>query len=166
MRESITSFEVDGVINAANETLLGGGGVDRAIHNAAGPNLIRECAFHNGCKTGEAVMTKGYDLPAKLHTVGPILNESGQENTKALRQCYESCLQLCDQYDLRSLAVPCVACGFYGFPVHKSAVVVKTTIQDYIDKTYPTVKDIILAVPQHQEWMAYLSAFQETALSS
>lgn len=166
VRESVTQFEADGVINAANESLLSGGGIDKAIHEGAGPNLIKECAFLNGCKTGEAVITKGYDLPAKyvLHTVGPILKAPGQEDNKVLHRCYQSCLELCDQYDLKSIAIPCVACGFYGYPLNKSANLIKNLLQDYVDRGYPTVKNAIFSLPREEEWNAYYSIFAGASL--
>lgn len=161
VRESVTHFETDAVINAANETLLGGGGVDGAIHQGAGPTLLKDCAFLKGCKTGDAVITKGYDLPAKyvLHTVGPILQGPGLEDTASLRKCYESCLTLCDQYHLTSLAIPCIACGVYGYPLDKSAHLVKKILQEYVDKGSPIVRHVILSVLGDREWSAYFPIF-------
>ncbi len=159
---SVVHFETDGVINAANESLLGGGGVDRVIHDGAGPNLLRECAFIGGCKTGEAVITKGYELPAKyvLHTVGPEGDSGDQE---ALKKCYEACFKLCDEYYLKTLAAPCVGCGIYGFPLLTSAQVVKAVIQTYLDKGDPTLEVIILALFTEEEWKAYMSVFNRVS---
>jgi O-acetyl-ADP-ribose deacetylase (regulator of RNase III) len=162
VREPINRFEADAVINAANETLLGGGGADQEIHEGAGPNLVKECAYHNGCEVGEAVITKGYDLPAKyvLHTVGPLLLEDGQGDKPALASCYKNCLNLCDRYKLESVVAPCVACGFYAFPLNDAAAVVKRTLKEYLVNGGSTVKTVILSVPKDKEWAAYQKIFQ------
>lgn len=176
VREPINQFETDAVINAANETLLGGGGADQEIHEGAGPNLVKECAYLDGCEVGESVITKGYDLPAKyvLHTVGPLLLESGKGNEKALTNCYANSLALCDKYGLESVVAPCVACGFYAYPLEDAAAVVKKTLQDYLEKGQDdfeegqgylelggsTVKTVILSVPKETEWTAYKKVFQ------
>ncbi|MDP1834360.1 MAG: macro domain-containing protein [Chlamydiales bacterium] len=130
---AVERLEIDAIVNAANETLLGGGGVDQAIHQAAGEMLVKECAhIKGGCEVGEAKMTKGYDLPANyvLHTVGPILIDNSTPDDEALKKCYESCIELCKQYDLKSVAFPCISCGFYGFPVERSAEVVAKYIKE------------------------------------
>lgn len=162
VREPINQFETDAVINAANETLLGGGGADQEIHEGAGPNLVKECAYLNGCDVGEAVITKGYDLPAKyvLHTVGPLLLESGMGDEAALTDCYANSLALCDKYGLESVVAPCVACGFYAYPLDDAAAVVKKTLQDYLELGGSTVKTVILSVPKETEWTAYKKVFQ------
>ena len=162
VRQPINQFETDAVINAANETLLGGGGADQEIHEGAGPNLVKECAYLNGCEVGEAVITKGYDLPAKyvLHTVGPLLLESGAGDELALASCYENCLNLCDKYELESVVAPCVACGFYAFPLEDAAKVVKRTIEGYLENGGSNVKTVILSVPKETEWTAYKKVFQ------
>ena len=165
VKESVVNFEVDAVINAANETLLGGGGVDAAIHDAAGPNLLKECAFFGGCKTGEAVITKGYDLPAKyvLHTVGPRHYPGEKVDQDTLKGCYEACFNLCDEYHLKTIAAPCIGCGVYGFPVATSAQLVKDAIQIYLDKGNPTIETIILALFNEKEWNAYISVFDPSS---
>eukprot|EP01028_Stygiella_incarcerata_P006831 TRINITY_DN27800_c0_g1_i2.p1 TRINITY_DN27800_c0_g1~~TRINITY_DN27800_c0_g1_i2.p1 ORF type:complete len:244 (+),score=46.00 TRINITY_DN27800_c0_g1_i2:132-863(+) len=131
--ESVTNFEVDAIINAANESLLGGGGVDKAIHDASGPLLVKECAFLNGCEVGDAVITKGYDLPAcyVLHTVGPLLMDDGIPDRSSLVKCYQSCFDLCEVHKLYSIAACCISCGFYGFPVRESATLVKNFLKRY-----------------------------------
>jgi len=162
-KDPVNRFEVDGVINAANETLLGGGGVDQEIHDGAGPNLVKECAFLDGCAVGEAVITKGYDLPGKyvLHTVGPLLKETGAGDTEALESCYNSCLDLCDKYRLRSVVAPCVACGFYAFPLAESAKVVRKVLQDYVDSGRSVLKTVVLSVPRNIESQTYLNEFSQ-----
>jgi O-acetyl-ADP-ribose deacetylase (regulator of RNase III) len=119
----ITQLKVDAIVNAANESLLGGGGVDYAIHQAAGPALVKECATLGGCEVGEAKMTKSYRLPCKfvLHTVGPLLHEDGTTKPNELARCYQSCLRLCEQHGLQSIAFCCISCGFYGFPNAEAA---------------------------------------------
>jgi len=158
-RDPINQYEVDAVINPANETLLGGGGADKEIHDGAGPNLVKECAYLHGCEVGEAKITKGYDLPAKyvIHTVGPLLNENGSPNIEALETCYRSCFALCDKYHLKSIAAPCVACGFYAFPVEVSAQIVRSVIQEICGHT--SVEKIVLSVPKDNEWQAYYKVF-------
>ena len=164
IKESVTHFECDAVVNAANESLLGGGGVDHAIHQGAGPNLVKECAFLNGCEVGEAKITKGYDLAAKyvLHTVAPILSKSGTPDEVALESCYQSCFKLCDQYQLRSIAIPCIGCGFYGFPLDKSAAVVKKVLQEYVDSAegLPSIKTVVLSVFTDEQFETYRRAFK------
>lgn len=162
VREPVDRFEADAVINAANEVLLGGGGVDGRLHTGAGPNLVKECALHDGCEIGEAVITKGYDLPEKyvLHTVAPLLKSNGKGDSEALKACYDSCLSLCDEFRLKSVVVPCVGCGFYAFPLDESARVVKEVLQNYVDRGLSNVDTVILSLRKPTEVKAYLEAFK------
>src|SRR5713101_3651085 len=130
----ITKLKVDAIVNAANETLLGGGGVDGAIHRAAGPELLKECRQLNGCETGEAKITKGYKLPAKwlIHTVGPVWRGGKHKEEELLASCYRNSLTLATQHAIRTIAFPSISTGAYRFPIDRACRIALTEIGRFL----------------------------------
>ncbi|XP_077913033.1 ADP-ribose glycohydrolase MACROD2 isoform X3 [Halichoerus grypus] len=163
-RGDITLLEVDAIVNAANASLLGGGGVDGCIHRAAGPCLLAECRNLNGCETGHAKITCGYDLPAKyvIHTVGPIarghINGSHKED---LANCYKSSLKLMKENNIRSVAFPCISTGIYGFPNEPASVIALSTIKEWLAKNHHEVDRIIFCVFLEVDFKIYKKKMSE-----
>ncbi|XP_018409766.1 PREDICTED: O-acetyl-ADP-ribose deacetylase MACROD2 [Nanorana parkeri] len=145
----ITQLEVDAIVNAANSSLLGGGGVDGCIHRASGPNLMAECRSLGGCPTGQAKITCGYQLPAKyvIHTVGPIARGQLNDNHKKdLESCYKSSLALAKEYKIRSIAFPCISTGIYGFPNEPAANIALNTTKEWLMENQDEIDRIIFCV--------------------
>jgi O-acetyl-ADP-ribose deacetylase (regulator of RNase III) len=155
----ITNQAVDAIVNAANESLRGGGGVDGAIHRAAGPELLEECARLGGCPTGAARITLGYRLPARhvIHTVGPIWQGGDRGESEQLARCYRSVFALVEKHGLRSVAFPSISTGIYGYPVGQAAPLAVREIKDFLGRN-TTVERVVVVCFQREVYEAYRDA--------
>ena len=134
VRGDITTLDVDAIVNAANSTLLGGGGVDGAIHRAAGPELLAECRTLGGCQPGEAKLTRGYRLPARfvIHTVGPVWTGGNRGEPQTLANCYRNSLQLAVENRIKTIAFPAISCGAYRYPIRQASRIALETTKDFL----------------------------------
>jgi len=161
----ITKLSVDAIVNAANSSLLGGGGVDGAIHRAAGKDLEFECRMHGGCKTGEAKLTKGYNLPAGhiIHTVGPVWNNGLGEPDMLLENCYRNSMRIADEQGFENLAFPCISTGIYKFPKDRAAAIAVRTVSDCMT-TSVNPKNVIFCCFLKEDANIYSNEFQSLGI--
>jgi O-acetyl-ADP-ribose deacetylase len=147
----ITRQAVDAIVNAANTTLLGGGGVDGAIHSVAGPELLEECRTLGGCATGQAKITKGYRLPAKwvIHTVGPVWRDGQHGEDELLASCYRSCFVLAEQHRVRTIAFPSISTGAYGFPMDRAARIAVRETQQFLERNTSVERVLLVCFGKH-----------------
>lgn len=157
----ITTLEVDGIVNAANKSLLGGGGVDGAIHRAAGPELLEETKQLGGAETGEAKITKGYNLLAKhvIHTVGPVYKEGSQNEKSLLAACYKNALALAEEYQLKTIAFPAISTGVYGYPLDEATEIAIRTVEEKLPDL-KHVKEIIFVTFDEPTFLVYEKTLQ------
>jgi O-acetyl-ADP-ribose deacetylase (regulator of RNase III) len=166
VQADITTLHVDAIVNAANSSLLGGGGVDGAIHRAAGPELLAECRTLGGCRTGEAKMTRGYRLPARyvIHTVGPIWQGGQQHEEELLANCYRNALALAQQHGIKSIAFPSISTGVYGFPLQRACRIALGAMMDFLDQDQ-AVERIIAVCYSRSDYDQYVAAQRELEMS-
>jgi O-acetyl-ADP-ribose deacetylase (regulator of RNase III) len=162
LQGDITEQDTEAIVNAANRTLLGGGGVDGAIHRAAGPQLLGECRTLGGCETGDAKITKGYRLRAKhvIHTVGPIYHATGKEAPELLASCYRRSLEVASQNKLKSIAFPSISTGAYGYPLDEAAPIALKTVMDYL-KIHPDIQLVRFVLFGQDAHQAYEKALKK-----
>jgi len=156
IKSDITKLELDAIVNAANKTLLGGGGVDGAIHRVAGKRLLEECKTLNGCETGEAKITRGYNLPSKhvIHTVGPVWYGGKRNEVQLLENAYRNSLKLAAKKDIKSIAFPGISTGVYRFPKEQAAIIAIDTVKDFLQNQANDIK-VIFCVFSDEDFEIY-----------
>ena len=161
----ITQLEVEAIVNAANQSLLGGGGVDGAIHRVAGPRLLEACRALDGCQTGEAKITAGFNLPARhvIHTVGPVWDGGGRDEANLLASCYRNSMQLAVDHKLRSIAFPSISTGVYGFPIEQASRIALRVLLDFI-ATQDSAPRVVITCFSEQDLNIYLRAYLELSI--
>jgi O-acetyl-ADP-ribose deacetylase (regulator of RNase III) len=164
IQADITTLAVDAIVNAANNTLLGGGGVDGAIHRVAGPKLLQECGGLGGCETGDAKITKGYNLPARhvIHTVGPVWSDGTHDEPDLLYRAYQRCFHVAREHGIKSIAFPAISCGVYGYPMRAGAVIALTAAKEAAESG--TIERIIFVQFNAATQEVYKEAAQKLGL--
>jgi O-acetyl-ADP-ribose deacetylase (regulator of RNase III) len=162
LKGDITKLDTDAIVNAANSSLLGGGGVDGAIHRAAGPELLDACRRIGGCPTGQARITKGYRLPAKyvIHTVGPVWHGGGKGEAQLLADCYRNSLLLATESGLRSIAFPAISTGVYGYPFEAASRIAIRTVDDFL-KSPATIEEVVFILYGNRDYEGFRQIFAE-----